>query len=92
MNHLLSALRALWSLVPHCIYAGAFVFVGMITNWSIQQTRMYEAMSEVAKAKYEAQRTADMVSLLKGNGQIQKFGCPVDELNRPVKKGKKKVC
>lgn len=91
MNHLLSALRALWSLVPHCIYAGAFVVVGMITNWSLQQTRMYESMSEVAKAKYEAQRTSDMVALLKSTKPD--MGCPVEEVRIPQKKGKsKKVC
>ena len=91
MNHLLSALRALWSLVPHCIYAGAFVVVGMITNWSLQQTRMYESMSEVAKAKYEAQRTSDMVALLKSTKPS--MGCPVEEVRDPKKKGKaQKVC
>lgn len=84
MTHLTKLLCSL-------IYASAFVVVGMITNWSVQQTRMYEAMSVVAQAKYEAQRTADMVSLMKNSKPD--MGCPVEEVRIPQKRGKsKQVC
>lgn len=49
-------LKSLFRLLPHVIYAGAFVVVGFYTNHSVRLTRIQEAKVSVNLAAYEAQK------------------------------------
>lgn len=52
-THILTTLRALWSLVPTLIYASAFLWIGLYTNHSIRVTRIQEAKASVIRAEHE---------------------------------------
>jgi len=84
-------IRVVRFVTPHLIYASAFFCVGVYASFCHTQMVKYEQMAVATKAKYEAQRTADMVGLLKSTKPD--LGCPVEEVRMPLKKGRsKKVC
>lgn len=94
MNHYLRLLlRCAFSLAGWCVMAFAFMSIGVYASHSYEQVKKYEKVAEIEAAKYEAQRTADLVALVTNSKKpIQDFGCPTGEVRIPKKKGSKKVC
>jgi hypothetical protein len=92
LHHLIRVVRFL---APHLIYGFVFMSIGVYAAHSWQLVEQAELAAGVEKEKYAAQRTNDMVALMKSSGKpVQDFGCPVEELHTLPKKGKKtkKVC